>query len=40
MQDGAPGHTTGNTVQELAERGIFPIFWSVYSPDLDPIKLI
>jgi transposase len=40
MQDGAPGHAAGSTIQELAERGIFPIFWPAYSPDLNPIETI
>lgn len=40
MQDGAPGHSAGNTLQELAERGIVPIFWPAYSPDLNPIAAV
>jgi transposase len=37
MQDGAPGHAAAETMQELHERGIYPIFWPAYSPDLNPI---
>lgn len=40
MQDGAPGHAAGDTIQELAERGIYPIFWPAYSPDLNPIETV
>jgi len=40
MQDGAPGHTGGNTKEDLRERGIQPIFWPAYSPDLNLIETI
>lgn len=40
MQDGAPGHAAGETFQELRERGITPIFWPAYSPDLNPIEAV
>lgn len=40
MQDGAPGHAAGDTRMELNERGIYPIFWPAYSPDLNPIETI
>ena len=40
MQDWAPGHLAGDTLQDLAERGIYPIFWPAYSPDLNPIETI
>lgn len=40
MQDGAPRHAAGNTIRELAERGITVIFWPVYSPDLNPIETV
>ena len=40
MQDGAPGHSAGNTTQELASRIIVPIFWPPYSPDLNPIETV
>jgi transposase len=40
MQDGAPGHLAGDTLQELSERGIYPIFWPAYSPDLNLIKTV
>lgn len=40
MQDGAPGHTGGNTRAELLDRGIRSIFWPAYSPDLNPIETV
>ena len=40
MQDGAPGHTGGNTRTELAERGIRLMYWPPYSPDLNPIETV
>jgi hypothetical protein len=40
MQDPAPGHRAGFTLNELQERGITPIFWPPFSPDLNPIEAI
>jgi ketohexokinase/beta-glucosidase len=40
MQDGAPGHSAAYTIEELSERGILPIFWPAYSPDLNPIETV
>ena len=40
MQDGAPGHASQNTIHELAERGIYPISWPAFSPDLNPIEMV
>jgi hypothetical protein len=40
MQDNAPGHAASGTVIELLERGIIPISWPAYSPDLNPIEKI
>ena len=40
MQDGAPGHTRRVTITELIERGIVPIEWLPYSPDLNPIEAV
>lgn len=40
MQDGAPGHAAAYTQEELHERGIYPIFWPAFSPDLNPIEAI
>ena len=40
MQDGAPGHSAAYTREELSERGIQPIFWPAYSPDLNPIEAV
>ncbi len=40
MQDGAPGHTGGNTRTELQERGITSIFWPAFLPDLNPIETV
>jgi hypothetical protein len=38
MQDGAPGHSSQDTLNELHERGIYPIRWPAFSPDLNPIE--
>jgi ketohexokinase/beta-glucosidase len=38
MQDGAPSHRNLLTIEELHKRGIFPIDWPPYSPDLNPIE--
>jgi len=40
MQDGAPGHAAIDTRRELEERGITPIYWPAYSPDLNPIERV
>jgi len=40
MQDGAPGHRAGTTIEDLRERGIIPIFWPAFSPDLNPIESV
>jgi transposase len=40
MQDGAPGHSAEYTINELRERGIYPIFWPPFSPDLNPIEAV
>jgi len=40
MQDGAPGHSAAATLEDLLERGIQPIFWPAYSPDLNPIETV
>jgi ketohexokinase/beta-glucosidase len=40
MQDGAPGHSAAYTIDELHQRGIYPIFWPAYSPDLNPIESV
>jgi transposase len=40
MQDNAPRHTAGITREDLLERGIYPIFWPAFSPDLNPIETI
>jgi len=39
MQDGAPGHAAAET-QDFHERGIYPIFWPAFSPDLNPIETV
>jgi transposase len=38
VQDNALGHTAGTTREDLRERGIRPIFWPAFSPDLNPIE--
>ena len=40
MQDGARGHTARATMAEFEERGIHPIAWPPYSPDLNPIESV
>ena len=40
MQNGAPGHASQNTIHELSERGIYPISWPAFSPDLNPIEMV
>jgi transposase len=40
MQDGAPGHFAKDTQVDLNERGIYPIFWPAFSPDLNPIETV
>jgi hypothetical protein len=40
MQDGAPGHSAKDTLTDLNERGIYPIFWPAFSPDLNPIETV
>jgi transposase len=40
MQDSTPGYAAADIREELHERGIYPIFWPTYSPDLNPIKMV
>jgi hypothetical protein len=40
MQDSAPGHAARATIDEFRERGIKPIHWPPYSPDLNPIEVL
>jgi ketohexokinase/beta-glucosidase len=40
MQDGAPGYSGKETIKELHERGIYPISWPAFSPDLNPIETL
>jgi ketohexokinase/beta-glucosidase len=40
MQDGAPGHATGYTRQELQDCNINVITWPAYSPDLNLIETL
>jgi transposase len=39
-QDGAPGHYAKETHVDLNERGIYPIFWPAFSPDLNLIETV
>ncbi|EED19447.1 Hsp40 co-chaperone Jid1, putative [Talaromyces stipitatus ATCC 10500] len=39
-EDGAPGHTSKETIEELHSRGIYPIYWLAFSPDLNPIEAV
>jgi transposase len=38
MQDGAPGHTKKETIEDLIDCGIQRIIWPPFSPDLNPIE--
>ena len=40
MQDNASGHAASATMDDLLERGIIPISWPAFSPDLNPIEKI
>lgn len=40
MQDGAREHIARATMDEFVERGIQPIQWLSYSPDLNPIEIV
>lgn len=40
MQDGAPCHAAGETAKDFEERGIIPIFWLAYPPDLNPVETL
>lgn len=40
MQDYAPGHAAASTREVMAERGIYPIEWPPYSPDLNLIETL
>src|SRR6266496_3074252 len=40
MQDGAPGYAAGDTRVDLEERGITPMFWPAFLPDLNPIETL
>jgi transposase len=40
MQDNAPAHASKETRAEFEQRGIWPIFWPAFSPDLNPIETL
>lgn len=40
MQDGAPGHAAGETLQDLIDREIEKMNWPPFSPDLNPIETV
>lgn len=40
QQDGGPGHTSQATIEWMRKRGIVPIFWPAFSPDLSPIETL
>ena len=40
MQDSAPAHSAKETQDDLNERGVYPIFWPAFSPDLNPIEMV
>jgi transposase len=40
MQDGAPAHAAATTLEDLRERGVHPIFWPAFLPDLNLIETV
>lgn len=40
MQDGASSYSSNLTTIELHNRGIYPIFWPSFSPNLNPIEAV
>ncbi len=40
QQDGGPGHNAKGSLAWMKERGIVPIFWPTFSPDLSPIEAL
>jgi transposase len=40
MQDGAPGRSAKDTLNDLNERGVCPIFWPAFPPDLNPVETV
>ncbi|POS83217.1 hypothetical protein EPUL_005543, partial [Erysiphe pulchra] len=39
-QDNPPAHAAANTMEEMNQRLIQPIFWLPNSPDLNPIEAV
>lgn len=37
-QDGGPGHCSAYSMAWMKDRGVVPIFWPAFSPDLSPIE--
>ena len=40
QQDGGPGYTTKYIIKHIANKGVVPIFWPLFSLDLLPIKTL
>jgi len=40
QQDGGPGHNAEYSLEYMRARGVIPIFWPPFSPDLSPIESI
>ena len=40
QQDGGPGHTAAWSLDYIRQRGVIPIFWLPFSPDLSLIESI
>jgi transposase len=40
MQDNAPAYKSKSTIEDFAERGIHPVNWPPFSPDLNPIEYV
>ena len=40
QQDGGPGHNAAYTLAYMADRGVVPVFYCPFSPDLSPIEAL
>ena len=40
QQDGGPGHNAAYTLAYMANRGVVPVFYCPFSPDLNPIEAL
>jgi transposase len=40
QQDGGPGHNAKAILEHMVARGVIPMFWPAFSPDLLPIETL